>query len=152
MLIVTCLWLEWRRLVVSSRLFNESNMIGKSPVAFSQRYYEKALLSANRFLGLPNPVWSSTVTLMVGLTGWFASGLALGRYVTQYGGWLVGLAVLSWLVLKCLTPRRAYLKRLAREAHQAEVLRVARLYGVDPSSVRSADSEEERQEMENANR
>lgn len=123
-------------------------MIAKHPVAYSQRYYEKALLSANRFLGLPNPVWSSVVTVSVGLTGWFASGLELGRFVSGYGGWLLGLAVMLWLVLKCLTPSRSQLKHIAREEHQAEVLHVAGLYGVDPTSVRSADTEEERQEME----
>lgn len=124
-------------------------MIGTTPVAYSQRYYEKALINANRFLGLPNPVCSLIVTLVVGMTGWFSSGLALGRFLEEYGGWLVALALLVWLVMKCLTPSRAHLKRLAREEHKAEVLRVARMYGVDPTSVRSADSDEEREAMEN---
>ncbi|SHF74127.1 hypothetical protein SAMN02745148_03427 [Modicisalibacter ilicicola DSM 19980] len=123
-------------------------MIAKPPVAYSQRYYEKTLLSANRFLGLPNPVWSSIITLMLGLTGWFASGLELSKYISEYTVWLVGVAILIWVLLKCITPSRRRLKQAALEEHQAEVLQVARQYGIDPTSVRFVDSEEERQEVE----
>ncbi|MGC3874318.1 hypothetical protein ACPF7Z_13735 [Halomonas sp. GXIMD04776] len=123
-------------------------MIAKTPVAYSQRYYEKTLLDANRFLGLPNPIWSSIVTMMIGLTGWFASGLELARFVIEYWGWLLGVGIVIWGVLKCITPSRRHLKRLALEEHRAEVLRVAKLYGIDPTSVRFVDSEEERRRIE----
>lgn len=124
-------------------------MIAKTPAAYSRRYYEKTLLGANRFLGLPNPVWSSIITMMVGLTGWFASGLELSRFIVEYMGWLLGVMFVIWGLLKCITPSRRHLRRVALEAHRAEVLRVAEQYGIDPTSVRFADSEEERRSIEN---
>ena len=123
-------------------------MIAKTPVAYSQRYYEKTLFSANRFLGLPNPVWSAIITLMLGLTGWFASGLELAPFISRYLGWLLGASIVIWIMLKCSTPSRRRLKQAALEEHQAEVLRVATQYGIDPTSVRFVDSEEERHEIE----
>lgn len=125
-------------------------MIAKIPVAYSLRYYEKTLLSANRFLGLPNPVWSSIITLMIALTGWFASGVELSRFISEYAGYLIGLALVIWGVLKCITPSRRHLRRVARAEHQAEVLQIAKLYGIDPTSVRFVDSEEERRNIESA--
>ncbi|MCG7598318.1 hypothetical protein MHM84_00795 [Halomonas sp. McH1-25] len=123
-------------------------MLGKTPVAYSQRYYEKTLISANRLLGLPNPVWSGVATAMLGMTCWFASGLTLWGFLGRYGLWLVGVACLLWLLLKCITPSRSRLRRVALQEHQAEVLRVAKAYAVDPTSIRVVDSEEERRECE----
>lgn len=123
-------------------------MIDNAPVAYSQRYYEKMLISANRFLGLPNSLWSLIATVMLGLTGWFASGLALSQYLGDYAVWLAGLALSLWLLLKCLTPRRRRLKRLALQAHRDEVLRIAAMHAIDPTSIRVVDSEEERRALE----
>ncbi|WP_227370587.1 hypothetical protein [Halomonas sp. M20] len=123
-------------------------MFAKTPVAYSLRYYEKTLLSANRFLGLPNPVWGAIITFMITLTGWFASGVELSRFISEYAGHLAVLALVIWGVLKCITPSRRQLKLAARSEHQAEVLRVAELYGIDPTSVRFVDSEEERRMIE----
>ena len=123
-------------------------MLAKPPVAYSPRYYERTLISANRFLGLPNPVWSGVTTMMLGMTSWVASGLMLEDFIGRYGLWLAGLACLVWLLLKCVTPSRTNLRRLALQEHQAEVLRVAQAYGVDPTSVRFVDSEEERHALE----
>nr|WP_299379406.1 hypothetical protein [uncultured Halomonas sp.] len=123
-------------------------MNAKTPVAYSLRYYEKTLLSANRFLGLPNPVWGAIITFMIALTGWFASGVELSRFISGYAGHLVGLALVIWGLLRCITPSRRQLKRLAQSEHQAEVLQIAKLYGIDPTSVRFVDSEEERRMIE----
>ncbi|TDX32071.1 hypothetical protein DFO67_10219 [Modicisalibacter xianhensis] len=123
-------------------------MLAKPPVVYSQRYYERTLISANRFLGMPNPVWSGIVTLVLGMTGWVASSLTLATFLACYGLWLAGLACLLWLLLKCLTPSRARLRRIAVQQHRAEVLRVAKAYGIDPTSVRFVDSEEECRELE----
>nr|WP_298415606.1 hypothetical protein [uncultured Halomonas sp.] len=123
-------------------------MIAKTPVAYSLRYYEKTLLSANRFLGLPNPFWSAIFTLMIALTAWFASGVELSRFISEYVWHLVGLAFVIWVILKCITPSRRQLRRAALTEHQTEVLQVAKLYGIDPTSVRFVDSEEERRRIE----
>jgi hypothetical protein len=128
--------------------FDGPTMLTKSPVAYSQRYYERTLISANRFLGLPNPFWSGVVTSMLGMTCWVASGLELWEFFGRYGLWLTGTACMLWLLLKCMTPSRRQLRRIARQEHQAEVLRVAKACGIDPTAVRFVDSEEERHESE----
>jgi hypothetical protein len=128
--------------------FDGPIMLSKSPVVYSQRYYERTLISANRFLGLANPVWSGVATAMLGMTCWVASGLTLWGFLARYGLWLTGVACLLWLLLKCMTPSRRYLRKIALQEHQAEVLRVAKACGIDPTTVRVVDSEEERHELE----
>lgn len=128
--------------------FRETAMFAKHPVAYSPQYYEKALLSANRFLGVPNAIWGGWATTMVGLTGWFASGETLGTFIGHHGIWLLVIAAVIWLVLRWLAPRHDDLKRAALEEHRSEVQRIAMLHGVDADEVLLAHSEAERQQLE----
>ncbi len=123
-------------------------MFARQPVAYSPRYYEALLLGASRFLGVPNGIWSGSATLMIGLTGWFASGQELGPFLVRYGLWLLLVAALIWWVFRCLTPGRDAVKRAALEEHRREVRHVASLHGVDTDAVLLANSETERQRLE----
>ncbi|SDL03675.1 hypothetical protein SAMN05661010_00818 [Modicisalibacter muralis] len=123
-------------------------MLARQPVAYTPKYHEKALVTANRFLGLPNELWSVWAALMIGMTGWFASGVALIVFIVDYGLWLLLAALSIWLVLRCLTPSRSLLKRVALEEHRIEVEHVATLHGVSTHDVLLVDSEAERQLLE----
>ena len=123
-------------------------MFVRQPVAYTPKYHEKALLTANRFLGLPNGLWSAWATLMIAMTGWFASGEALSVFVVHYGLWLLVIALAIWLILSWLTPSRRLLKRAALEQHRIEVERVAALHGIGIDDVLLANSDAERQLLE----
>ncbi|HET8790229.1 MAG TPA: hypothetical protein VFM75_03395 [Modicisalibacter sp.] len=123
-------------------------MFARQPVAYTPKYHEKALLTANRFLGLPNALWSVWATLMIGMTGWFASGETLFVFIVNYGLWLVVAGLAIWLIFRRLTPSRSLLQRVALEEHRLEVERVATLYGIGVDEVLLVDSELERQLLE----
>lgn len=123
-------------------------MFARQPVAYTPKYHEKALLSANRFLGLPNVLWSVWATLMIGMTAWFATGVDLHVFIVGYGLWLPVIALAIWLVLRRLTPSRRLLRQAGLEEHRLEVERVATLYGISIDEVLLVDSEAERQLLE----
>ncbi|ANF58397.1 hypothetical protein A5892_13720 [Halotalea alkalilenta] len=113
------------------------------PIAFSLRYYRRALVRANRWLGIPNWTWcllasgSGLVATLI-----FSGGDYLSRLPFDLLYWLLG-AVVLWVVLSLFSPSRKRLQAVAVEEHRADVARTALACRVPLSGVKLVDNDAE---------
>ncbi|WP_155834339.1 hypothetical protein [Halotalea alkalilenta] len=113
------------------------------PIAFSLRYYRRALVRANRWLGIPNWTWcllasgSGLVATLIASGGDYASRLPFDLLY-----WLLG-AVVLWAVLSLFSPSRKRLLAVAAEEHRADVARTALACRLPLSGVKLVDSDAE---------